>query len=167
MSRIQDLKKVGDNGFNIIDLLSIFNSTGKSKYIETLLRIVKNKKSNINRSEYMMELKHQYQLSEDFLNGLSNLQLVLYANILPSLISGSDATFFKKFCELNERGLIEENDLSKYNSFDEDPKSPGSVISTPRSPYPELRIKIPVEKEIIFDDDNNYRNKKYKKNRLC
>ena len=48
MSRIQDLKKVGDNGFNIIDLLSIFNSTGKSKYIETLLRIVKNKKSNIN-----------------------------------------------------------------------------------------------------------------------
>ena len=56
---------------------------------------------------------------------------------------------------------------SKYNSFDEDPKSPGSVISTPRSPYPELRIKIPVEKEIIFDDDNNYRNKKYKKNRLC
>ena len=72
MSRIQDLKKVGDNGFNIIDLLSIFNSTGKSKYIETLLRIVKNKKSNINRSEYMMELKHQYQLSEDFLNGLSN-----------------------------------------------------------------------------------------------
>lgn len=54
---------------------------------------------------------------------------------------------------------------SKYNSFDEDPKSPGSVISTPRSPYPELRIKIPVDKEIYFDDD--YRNKKYKKNRLC
>lgn len=119
MSRIQDLKKVGDNGFNIIDLLSIFNSTGKSKYIETLLRIVKNKKSNINRSEYMMELKHQYQLSEDFLNGLSNLQLVLYANILPSLMNGSDATFFKKFCELNERGLIEENDLSKYNNFEQ------------------------------------------------
>jgi hypothetical protein len=62
MSRIQDLKKVGDNGFNIIDLLSIFNSTGKSKYVETLLRIVKNKKSNISRSEYMMELKHQYQM---------------------------------------------------------------------------------------------------------
>ena len=119
MSRIQDLKKVGDNGFNIIDLLSIFNSTGKSKYIETLLRIVKNKKSNINRSEYMMELKHQYQLSEDFLNGLSNLQLVLYANILPSLMNGGDATFFKKFCELNERGLIEENDLSTYNSFEQ------------------------------------------------
>ena len=60
MSRIQDLKKVGDNGFNIIDLLSIFNSTGKSKYVETLLRIVKNKKSNIGRSEYMHELKTQY-----------------------------------------------------------------------------------------------------------
>ena len=67
----------------------------------------------------MMELKHQYQLSEDFLNGLSNLQLVLYANILPSLMNGSDATFFKKFCELNERGLIEENDLSKYNNFEQ------------------------------------------------
>lgn len=119
MSRIQDLKKVGDNGFNIIDLLSIFNSTGKSKYVETLLRIVKNKKSNISRSEYMMELKHQYQLSEEFLNGLSNLQLVLYVNILPSLMNGSDAVFFKKFCELNERGLIEQNDLSTYNSFEQ------------------------------------------------
>ena len=119
MSRIQDLKKVGDNGFNIIDLLSIFNSTGKSKYVETLLRIVKNKKSNIGRSEYMMELKDQYQLSEEFLNGLNNLQLVLYANILPSLMNGSDAVFFKKFCELNERGLIEQNDLSTYNSFEQ------------------------------------------------
>lgn len=56
---------------------------------------------------------------------------------------------------------------SHYTSFDEDPKSPGSAISTPSSPYPELRIKIPVDKEIYFDDDNNYRNKRYKKNRLC
>ena len=119
MSRIQDLKKVGDNGFNIIDLLSIFNSTGKSKYVETLLRIVKNKKSNIGRSEYMHELKTQYQLSEELLNGLSNLQLVLYTNLLPSLMNGSDAVFFKKFCELNERGLIEQNDLSTYNSFEQ------------------------------------------------
>jgi hypothetical protein len=66
-----------------------------------------------------MELKDQYQLSEEFLNGLSNLQLVLYANILPSLMNGSDAVFFKKFCELNERGLIEQNDLSTYNSFEQ------------------------------------------------
>ena len=76
--------------------------------------------------------------------------------------------------------------VGKYNSFDEDPKSPGSVMSTSprsesRSPYPELRIKIPVDKEIYFDDDrtclskslgakrddDNYRNKKYKKNRIC
>jgi hypothetical protein len=44
---------------------------------------------------------------------------VLYANILPSLMNGSDAVFFKKFCELNERGLIEQNDLSTYNSFEQ------------------------------------------------
>jgi hypothetical protein len=119
MSRIQDLKKVVDNHFNIIDLLSIFNSTGKSKYVETLLRIVKNKKSNIGRLEYMNELKTYYQLSEEFLNGLSNLDLVLYCNLLPTLMNGSDAVFFKKFCELNERGLIEQNDLSTYNSFEQ------------------------------------------------
>jgi hypothetical protein len=119
MSRIQDLKKVVDNHFNIIDLLSIFNSTGKSKYVETLLRIVKNKKSNIGRLEYMNELKTYYQLSEEFLNGLSNLDLVLYCNLLPTLMNGSDAVFFKKFCELNERGLIEQNDLSTYNNFEQ------------------------------------------------
>lgn len=68
----------------------------------------------------------------------------------------------------------------KYNSFDEDPKSPGSVMSNSprsdsRSPYPELRIKIPVDKEIYFEDDktqganrhDGYRNKRSKKNRLC
>jgi hypothetical protein len=100
-------------------LLSIFNSTGKSKYVETLLRIVKNKKSNIGRLEYMNELKTYYQLSEEFLNGLSNLDLVLYCNLLPTLMNGSDAVFFKKFCELNERGLIEQNDLSTYNNFEQ------------------------------------------------
>jgi len=71
--------------------------------------------------------------------------------------------------------------VGKYNSFDEDPKSPGSVMSNSprsesRSPYPELRIKIPVDKEIYFDDNDktlgvkqydDYRNKRSKKNRLC
>jgi len=70
--------------------------------------------------------------------------------------------------------------VGKYNSFDEDPKSPGSVMSISprsesRSPYPELRIKIPVDKEIYFEDDktlgvkqyDDYRNKRSKKNRLC
>jgi hypothetical protein len=71
--------------------------------------------------------------------------------------------------------------VGKYNSFDEDPKSPGSVMSNSprsesRSPYPDLRIKIPVDKEIYFDDNDKtlgakqydgYRNKRSKKNRLC
>jgi hypothetical protein len=70
--------------------------------------------------------------------------------------------------------------VGKYNSFDEDPKSPVSVMSISprsesRSPYPELRIKIPVDKEIYFEDDktlgvkqdDDYRNKRSKKNRLC
>jgi hypothetical protein len=71
--------------------------------------------------------------------------------------------------------------VGKYNSFDEDPKSPGSVMSNSprsesRSPYPDLRIKIPIDKEIYFDDNDktlgakrhdNYHNKRYKKNRLC
>jgi hypothetical protein len=34
-------------------------------------------------------------------------------------MNGSDAVFFKKFCELNERGLIEQNDLSTYNNFEQ------------------------------------------------
>jgi len=62
------------------------------------------------------------------------------------------------------------NSEAKYSSFNEDPNSPDSIMSSSpksesRSPYPDLRIKIPVDKEIYFDDDN--RNKRSKKNRLC
>ena len=62
------------------------------------------------------------------------------------------------------------NSETKYSSFNEDPNTPASIMSSSprsdsRSPYPDLRIKIPVDKEIYFDDDN--RVQRSKKNRLC
>ena len=62
------------------------------------------------------------------------------------------------------------NSEAKYSSFNEDPNTPASIMSSSprsesRSPYPDLRIKIPVDKEIYFDDDN--RHQRSKKNSLC
>jgi hypothetical protein len=118
MSRIQDLKKLESNNINIIDILSSVNPTKKSKYVETLLRLVNNKKKDIHRPEYISELVRNYKISEEFLNGLNNLQLLTYYSILTVLLHREEIEIFTNFCELNERELIEENDLTKYKTFD-------------------------------------------------
>ena len=119
MSRIQDLKKIGDANINIIDLLSMFNLTGKSKYVETLFRIIKHTKTIIRRKDYEMELMVTYGLPKEKVQSFSDLHLLLITNIFGVLINPNEIRTFQKFCELNEKGLIGENDLSEYKSFEQ------------------------------------------------
>jgi hypothetical protein len=42
MSRIKDLKFNQENNLNIVSVLELFSPDGKSKYTETLLRLMKN-----------------------------------------------------------------------------------------------------------------------------
>ena len=119
MSRIQDLKKIGDANINIIDLLSMFNLTGKSKYVETLFRIIKHTKTIIRRKDYEMELMVTYGLPKEKVQSFSDLHLLLITNIFGVLINPNEIRTFQKFCELNEKGLIGQNDLSEYKSFEQ------------------------------------------------
>jgi hypothetical protein len=120
MSRTKDLKQATENNVNIFELFSLFSPEKKSKYTETLLRIMK-KTPNIDEHvrDIKMKLGEEFGIMESDLNGTPKIQLIFFYRIIDSMFNFSDLKSYQKFCELNERNLIRQNDLSTYNSFDD------------------------------------------------
>ena len=121
MSRIKELRTNEDYSLNIVSILEMFSPEGKSKYTETLLRMMKN---TPNLKEHSKEIK--LVLLEKFpfmekskLDLMSDVQLMLMYKFIDGLFNFEDLQKYRKFCEYNERNLIEENDLTKYKSFDQ------------------------------------------------
>lgn len=118
MSRIKQLKSESINNINIIELLSVFCE--KSKYIETLLRIIKNeKKFKTNVKEIKSFLINDLQIDNDKLNNISDEHLLFFNTFFEFMAGIDEIKNYKKFIEYNERGLIENNDLSTYKSFNQ------------------------------------------------
>ncbi len=120
MTRIKDLRNNPENNINFVDILSLVCPNGQSKYVETLLRIMK---STPNIGDHVKEikksLKTELNLSENDLTNFSDMQLMVIHRFLDTYTRFDDLKKFTKFCEYNERGLIVENDLSIYTSFDQ------------------------------------------------
>lgn len=120
MSRIKELKTNEDYNLNLIELFGVICPEGKSKYIETLIRIMKNIK-NYNQyiDDVKRELSNNLDIPTEKLNDIKPLHLLIHYFFLQNIFNFGDLRTFKKFCELNERNLIVQNDLSKYNSFEQ------------------------------------------------
>lgn len=120
MSRAKDLRNQEDNFINIYDVMSLFVFEKKHKYTETLLRIMKNTQ-NIDEhvNDIKKHLNREFNIPQTFLSTLSNLQLIFIYRFVDSMFNIEDLKKFQKFCEYNERNLIQQNDMSKYKSFDE------------------------------------------------
>jgi len=121
MSKIKELKTDTQNVLNLIDVLELFSPEKKSKYTDTLLRLMRNTSS---LDEHILEIKTSLINKFDFirledLNNFSDIQILLMFRFLDSFFNFEDLISFRKFCEYNERGLISQNDLSKYKSFDD------------------------------------------------
>jgi len=121
MSRIKELRTNEDYNLNIVSILEMFSPEGKSKYTETLLRMMKN---TPNLKEHTKEIK--LVLIEKFpfmekskLDLMSDIQIMLIYKFIDGFFNFEDLQKYRKFCEYNERNLIEENDLTKYKSFDQ------------------------------------------------
>lgn len=121
MAKIKDLKSLQENNLNIIEILELVCPEGKTKYIETLLRILKST-SNVSFGNYVFEvkdiLKRRLNVSSSKINKFTDFQILSMWRFLDNF-DINDIITYQKFCELNERGLIESNDLSRYSSFDE------------------------------------------------
>lgn len=120
MSRTKELKTNPEFNVNMFELFSLFSPDKKTKYTETLLRIMK-KTPNI--EEHCQEIKEflskEYNLQKSDLDDVPGLQLVFFYRIIDTMFNASDLKTFQKFCEFNERGLIKQNDVSTYQTFDE------------------------------------------------
>lgn len=120
MSKIKNLKNDADNNFNVVDIISLIVPDGKSKYVETLMRIMK-KTSNI--KEYVQKIKtemnEKYGVPIEKMENISDWQMIYHYRFFDSMFEQEDLIKFQKFCELNERGLVQMNDLTKYDSFKE------------------------------------------------
>ena len=121
MSRIKDLRTNEDYNLNIVSILEMFSPESKSKYTETLLRMMKN---TPNLKEHTKEIKlvliDKFPFIEKSkLDLMSDIQMMLLYKFIDGFFNMEDLQKYRKFCEYNERNLIEENDLTKYKSFDQ------------------------------------------------
>lgn len=148
MSRTKELKQLPENNVNIFELFSFFAPEKKSKYTEMLLRIMK-KTPNID--EHVREIKARFEnefgISSTDLKDIPKMQLIFFYRIVETMFNFSDLKSYQKFCELNERGLIKQNDLSTYNSFDDITNSLSLAELIVNGKELEKQIKV------VYEDD--------------
>ena len=149
MSKIRDLKTNPENNINIVNIIELFSPDAKSKYTDLLLRLMKN---TPNLKEHISEIRGVVSKEYDFipltkLDEFSDLQLMLIWKFIDGFFESKDLQSFRKFCELNERGLVVQNDLSKYATLEE-------VMASLSIAEMSLDAKL-LEKQtkIVYEDD--------------
>jgi hypothetical protein len=119
MSRIKQLKNESINNINIIELLSLL-CNDKTKYVETLLRIIKGEKKHRTRiREIKSFLNKDISIPEDTINTIPDDHLMFFHTFIESMIGIEDLKKYQKFIEFNEKGLIQNNDLTTYKTFNQ------------------------------------------------
>ena len=121
MSKIRDLKTNPDNCFNVVEAIELFTPKGKSKYVDMLLRVMN---STPNLKEHGDEIISHMTTTFDFIDKedfkkFNPIQLLLMYKFTETYFNTEDLHNFKKFCDYNERNLVEQNDLSTYKSFED------------------------------------------------
>lgn len=148
MSRARELRTNQENVINIYELFERLVPEKKSKYVETLLRLMKNTKSI---EEHVGEIKKklfiEFNIPKESWDSYGNLQMVFFFKLLESMFNFSDIQSFQKFCEYNERSLIKQNDLTKYKSFDEITNALSIAEMIVQSKDLEKQVKVVLDTE--------------------
>jgi len=117
MSKIKQLKTDEKNNINIVHLLSIL-CVKKTKYVETLLRIIKNEKKHKQHiKEIRSFLDKELNITEEDIKNIPEEHLLFYRTFMENVIGVDDLKSFQRFCEYNEKNQIPKNDLSTYRNF--------------------------------------------------
>ena len=122
MGKIDELKKQNPNfNINIIDIIN--DIYGKSKYTEMVVNLIKNKynkrNNDNNYSDIYRELVREFKLNPDKLITKNYFDLVNMIRVLSEYIGYNESKTIEKFIELNEKNLIEQNDLTSYKKIEE------------------------------------------------
>jgi hypothetical protein len=122
MGRIKDLKdKFPLISMSIVDILSMIDPTEKNKYLPMLSKVINNDLQNRTTTqdlEYFRECLKRNGIADGIINGLPDSYLrTVYLAI--DNIGGDNIRTLIEFMELNERSLIDENDILKYKTFED------------------------------------------------
>lgn len=148
MSRAKELRTNQENIVNIYNLFEKFVPEKKSKYVDTLLRLMK-KTRNIDEhvSEVIAYFESNFNVPKSEWDEYSKLQIILFYRIIDSLFNTSDIQSYQRFCEYNERNLIKQNDLSTYNTFDDISNALSVAEIVAESKNLEKQVKV------VFEND--------------
>jgi len=122
MSRIEELKKQNPSfSVNYIDIIN--NILPKSIYTEMAVNLLKNdnlnRKNNQERKDLISELVNQYKVDEKILEPMSFMEVHNTFRTVADYFGYDNFKTIQKFAELNDRKLIENNDLTSYKNFKE------------------------------------------------
>jgi hypothetical protein len=128
MSRIDELKKQHkDLALNDLDLMKMAMPDQAIKYVEVLAKLAKSKYKEIAiahdgednlRTTCLSELAG-WGIDYNYLETLETPVLWMLWNRMETLLGQNNFKLFIKFANLNERGLISNNDVTSYKSFNE------------------------------------------------
>jgi hypothetical protein len=117
MSRIKELKNNINNSINLVTFIESIlpEDINEPKYVETLLRILKSDRTHSSFYSDWTSVKKKYGFND------TTDELTLYMKyffyVLALTLEEETKDDFIEFCRDNERNLIEQNDLSRYNTF--------------------------------------------------
>jgi hypothetical protein len=121
MSRIEELKK--QNPSFTVNYIDIINSLlPKSIYTEMAVNLIKNKDTkhnNAERKDLINELVNEYKVDENMFKDMSFMEVHNTFRTVVDYFGYENFKVLTKFIELNERKLIENNDLTSYKNFKE------------------------------------------------
>lgn len=128
MSKFDELKKQHkDLALNDLDLMKMAVPDQASKYVEVLAKLAKTKYKEVIKAHNSEDILRKACLSTladwgidyNYLETLETLVLWAMWNRMETLLGSSSFRLFLKFANLNERKLIDNNDVTSYKSFDE------------------------------------------------
>lgn len=131
MSRIDELKKqYKEFALSDLDAMKMVVPNQANKYAEMLAKLTKNhiedayfnnREGGMNslRKEMLNILVSNYEMDYAYLETLETPVLLSIYLRIDAIIGSARAKLFLKFANLNDRGLISNNDVTSYKTFEE------------------------------------------------
>jgi hypothetical protein len=135
-----------DLNINIIDILSNIDNTKTKKLIPFLIKLFKNKNKEIGNDNHYYDLERRPYVKEMSL-GLCNTQRSIILWILDWFIGFDDIENLPIFVDYLERGLIDNKDISTYQTMDD------MVLEIGKAATKEMLSKDRKNIIIVHDDD--------------
>jgi len=124
MSRIETLKKQFPHlDISLLDVLSELDGTKSHKYLQLLCKVLSNShnfeiKNTLDRNSFINEIDDKLSFFNIDIKEPINLKYIKF-RIIENFYNPSDLNTFTQFKEFNERGLIQNSDLTKYSTIDD------------------------------------------------